>query len=96
MVTKLDLRHAISFFLQQQIILDKVDSVSHKHTDSESRRLLLGALKEPSVKLLDIYRKARTHGDNKFDSFEKLKIFLTTAAFLERLIELKPLKIVIY
>ena len=63
-VTKLDLRHAISFLQQQQIILDKVDSVSHKCSDSESRNFLLSALKKPSVKLLDIYRRtARTHGE---------------------------------
>ena len=81
-VTKLDLRHAISFFQQQQIILDKVDSVSHKYSDSESRNFLLSALKKPSVKLLDIYRTARTHGD----SLQSL--------FLERLVELTILEMV--
>ena len=79
-VTKLDLRHAISYFQQQQIILDKVDSVSHAYTDSESRNFLLSALKKPSVKLLDIYRTARTLGDDKFNTFDKLKSFLTTVA----------------
>jgi len=54
--------------------------VSHKYSDSESRNFILSALKKPSVKLLDIYRTARTHGDDKFDTFDKLKNFLTTVA----------------
>ena len=54
--------------------------MSHKYSDSESRNFLLSALKKPSVKLLDIYRAARTHGDDKFATFDKVKNFLTTVA----------------
>ena len=78
--SQLDLRHAISYFSQQQIILDKVDSVSHKYSDPEARNFLLRALRKPSVRLQDVYRSARTAGDDKFDTYEKLKDFLTSVA----------------
>ena len=69
-VIKPDLRHVISFFQQQQIILDKVDSVSHKYSDSESRNFLLSAQKA----------LCKSAGHLKFDTFDKLKNFLTTVA----------------
>ena len=78
--SQLDLCHAISYFLQQQIVLDKVDSVFHKYNDSEARNFLLRGLRKPSVRLQDVYRPARTAGDDKFDTYEKLKNLLTSVA----------------